>query len=372
MFQNSLKLLVVPKQSPIIFEVAFLHTSCVSESRIKRINRHKPYWHIKKLNKVEDEPLTKENKEFLASHITNQYRGPLKQELAPWPRGEWAPWARRCGVIGVKIGVQPLWLKNGKQIMTTMIHVKDNHVIRYSTKEEYERGLMAEKAARRSFPLQTPRHPSLGGVLVVGALSTDPQKYTKDYCGLFTGAGVMPKRFLARFPVTDNALIRPGTELTASHFSIGQTVDVLGRSIERGFQGGMKKWGFRGGPATHGVTKSHRRVGCIGSGRDKGRVWPGQKLPGNVGGRSVWQCGLTVWRVNHRESVLYVSGLSVPGNTGDVVQVCDTRVPGKRWEALGHGPAHFPTLFPEQQQEQQVEEWHPLVHQFTEDTIAYA
>ena len=52
------------------------------------------------------------------------------------------------------------------------------------------------------------------------------------------------------------------------------------------------RWGFHGMPATHGVTKSHRRPGCIGSGRDKGRVWPGQKLPGHVGGIYRWYRGI--------------------------------------------------------------------------------
>ena len=77
-----------------------------------------------------------------------------------------------------------------------------------------------------------------------------------------------------------------------------------------GFHGGMKRWGFHGMPDLHGVTKSHRRIGCIGSGRDKvplyilkgkisylfvqSRVWPGQKMPGNVGGKYRWACGLRV------------------------------------------------------------------------------
>ena len=64
---------------------------------------------------------------------------------------------------------------------------------------------------------------------------------SRDYCGLFTGSGVMPKRHLARFPVTDNALLQPGTPLSASHFTVGQWVDVFGRTQERGFQGGMKR-----------------------------------------------------------------------------------------------------------------------------------
>merc|ERR1712098_965953 len=174
------------------------------------------------------------------------------------------------------------------------------------------------------------------GMLVVGSHSTDPQKYTKDYCGLFTDAGLMPKRFLARFPVTENALIQPGTSL----------------------------------PASHGVTKSHRRPGCIGSGNDKSRVFPGQKMPGDMGGMFRWSCGLRVWRINHEESVIYVSGCSVMGNTGGVVQICDTRIPSKRWEALGRGPTHFPTAYPTD--ELSEEEYQDDVHKFTDPSIVYA
>ena len=55
----------------------------------------------------------------------------------------------------------------------------------------------------------------------------------------------------------------------------------------------MKRWGFAGMPAEAGVTKSHRRPGCIGSGRDKSRVWPGQKMPGHIGNATVKQVGIS-------------------------------------------------------------------------------
>ena len=67
-------------------------------------------------------------------------------------------------------------------------------------------------------------------------------------------------------------------------------------SARRGFQGVMKRWGFHGMPATHGVTKSHRRPGCIGSGRDKSRVWPGQKMPGHVGNAVIKQVAVSFLR----------------------------------------------------------------------------
>ena len=297
--------------------------------------------------------------------------GPLKSELAPWSKGNWEPWTRRCGVLGVKIGVQPLWLKNGRMIMTTMLHVTDNHVVKFIPRSSYDQSYMGQKDQRPLFtgPSRV-KGANIHGMLVVGSHSTDPQKYTKDYCGLFTDAGLMPKRFLARFPVTENALIQPGTNLTASHFSVGQWVDVFGRTQHRGFQGVMKRWGFAGMPATHGATKTHRRPGCIGSGNDKARVFPGQKLPGDVGGMFRWSCGLRVWRINHEESVLYVSGCSVMGKTGDVVQICDTRIPGKRWEALGRGPNYFPTAF--DSDELADEEYQDDVHKFSDPSIVYA
>lgn len=349
---------------------AHLHTTSQTLSRLKKVHRHKPFWHIKKLNKAPDEPITDSNEAFIQEMINEQYHGPLKPEFAPWPRGAWEPWSRRCGVWGIKIGVQPLWLKSGKIITTTMLHVTDNHVVRFVPIADFKRSVVAEKQARPTYIGLHDRGRNVHGVLMVGAISTDPQRYTKDYCGLFTDSGLMPKRYLARFPVSENALIRPGTPLTASHFTIGQAVDVSGRAIERGFQGVMKRWGFHGMPATHGVTKSHRAPGCIGSGRDKSRVWPGQKMPGHVGGNFVWKCGLTVWRINHKESVLYVSGTSVPGETGAAVQIMDTRLPRRRWDSMPEvRPARWPTAIEEDDLPE--EEFHPLVHQFTDPTIHF-
>ena len=64
---------------------------------------------------------------------------------------------------------------------------------------------------------------------MVGALSSDPAKFTKDYCGLFTSCGVAPKKKLCRFPVSDDAVVQPGTRLRAAHFQAGQFVDIIGR-----------------------------------------------------------------------------------------------------------------------------------------------
>lgn len=271
-----------------------------------------------------------------------------------------------------------MWLKDGRQVVTTMLHIQDNHVIKYTPRAAYQDSYMGERDQVAIFTGPGRRKAeNIVGFLTVGAISTDPQKYTKDYCGLFTESGVMPKRHLARFPVTENALIQPGTPLSVAHFTPGQFVDVYGRTQERGFQGVMKRWGFAGMPDTHGVTKSHRRPGNIGSGREKSRVWPGQKMPGWVGGQYRWMRGLRVWRINYAENVLYVSGTAVQGNVGSVLQVCDTKLKSKRWESLvkeglTEGPRHFPTAYEEAVAELEEEEYFEKIHNFKDPSIKFA
>ena len=108
-------------------------------------------------------------------------------------------------------------------------------MVKYIPPEDFSKTIVAQK---RSIPrIYGKDKPINRGCLVVGALSTDCQKYTKDYCGLFTESGVMPKKLLVRFPVSENALIQPGTPLNAAHFEPGQFIDVTARSSRRGYQG---------------------------------------------------------------------------------------------------------------------------------------
>lgn len=69
------------------------------------------------------------------------------------------------------------------------------------------------------------------GCLLVGAESTDPSFLTKEYCGIFKDSGVMPKKLLSRFYVDSNAYIPPGTPINASHFRVGDYVDVRGKTL---------------------------------------------------------------------------------------------------------------------------------------------
>ncbi|XDV34290.1 hypothetical protein PO909_004460 [Leuciscus waleckii] len=137
----------------------------------------------------------------------------------------------------------------------------------------------------------------------------------EGYLEIFRNAGVPPKQKLTTFCVSDNSIIKPGTPLYAAHFRPGQYVDVTAKTIGKGFQGVMKRWGFKGQPASHGQTKTHRRPGALG--------------PGGI------------WRVNTKYNVLYVNG-SVPGHRNCIVKVRDTVLP-TRFEKNKSPP--FPTFF---------------------------
>lgn len=180
--------------------------------------------------------ITKENQNFITEVLNDRYGAPkLVRGVQTYPKSvneslievkqvekpeQWHhKYQRRCGVIARKIGVLPIWQKNGTKITTTLLQIDDNHVIKYLDPSEYS-------------PTQKPRVKNLQkfGCVLVGAGSADPSLFTKEYCGLFKDSGVMPKRYIGRFLVTPAAKLLPGTPLTAAHFRVGDYVDVRGKT----------------------------------------------------------------------------------------------------------------------------------------------
>uniref|UniRef100_A0A1L8DRL5 Large ribosomal subunit protein uL3m n=1 Tax=Nyssomyia neivai TaxID=330878 RepID=A0A1L8DRL5_9DIPT len=329
-----------------------------------------PYWFVRKDRVKHDDGVSQENAQFIQEVVHDKYGVPslLKgvtgypnaSSSAPrpedLPKVEWKPSLRRSGVIARKIGQYPLWLKNGKKIRTTLLQIVDNHVIKYIPPGEFK-------------PTQEPKmkDPTKWGCLLVGAESVDPTLLTKEYCGLFKDSGVMPKSRLARFLISPEAQLQPGTPLNVSHFRVGDYVDVRGKTVNRGFQGVMKRWGFKGQPASHGQTKTHRRPGNIGGGGEKGRVWPGKKMPGHMGNRWRSMRGVRIWRINTKYNVMWVSGSAICGETNNYVYVFDTLLPLRRNTTA---PA-FPTHFEAPDEELPEDIWYDDVHNFTEPTITY-
>ena len=102
-------------------------------------------------------------------------------------------------------------------------------------------------------------------------------------------------------------------------FSIGQKVRVTGKSIGKGFAGNQKRWNFSRGPMTHG-SKNHRLPGSIGAGSTPGRVYPGKKMAGQLGGGTVTLKNTEVLYVNSEDNILVLKG-SVPGKKNTVLKI---------------------------------------------------
>lgn len=141
-----------------------------------------------------------------------------------------------------------------------------------------------------------------------------PHRLTQPVRGHFEAAGVPPRRLLREFRVDDSALLdgfHVGDQLGIEIFAVGERIDVRGISKGKGFQGVMKRWGFAGGPKSHG-SHFHRRPGSIGSIAGSGRVFKGRKLPGRMGGDRVTVRNLEILKVDQEQNLLVVKG-SVPG-----------------------------------------------------------
>ena len=140
---------------------------------------------------------------------------------------------------------------------------------------------------------------------------TQEKKLSKPVLGTFKKSGLKPFRMLKEVPRLPGAQYTIGQEFKVDMFNPGEKVDVKGTSIGKGFQGGMRRWHWQGGPKTHGST-SHRRVGSIGSSTTPGRVWKGHHMPGHMGDDTVTTFGLKVVKVDAGNNLMAVKG-AVPG-----------------------------------------------------------
>ncbi len=130
--------------------------------------------------------------------------------------------------------------------------------------------------------------------------------------GFFKKLKIAPRKVIKDLSKEAGVEYKVGDELKVDLFKEGDYVDVSGISIGKGFQGGMKRWHWKGGPRTHGST-SHRRVGSIGSTTTPGRVWKGHHMPGHMGAEKVTLQNLKIIRVDLENNILLVEG-GVPGH----------------------------------------------------------
>lgn len=231
---------------------------------------------------------------------------------------EWKPESKRTGVIGRKLGMMQLWDDWGTMHVVTVVHI------------ESEVTKVKEDVTPKGFCQ-----------LQLGGFEKNPMYTTKPLLGVFEKIGTTPKRKLIEFCVTPDALLPVGYKLSARHFLPGQFVDVKGVTKGKGFAGVMKRWGFAGQAATHGVSKTHRHLGSTGACQDPGRVWKGKKMPGNMGNKNKTAECLKVHKIDVNRNLLFLKG-AVPGVNGGFLKVSDSR---KKPHAAG-SPPPFPTFVP--------------------------
>ncbi|ONK63053.1 uncharacterized protein A4U43_C07F10930 [Asparagus officinalis] len=176
---------------------------------------------------------------------------------------------------------------------------------------------------------------------------------TKPEVGHFRAQGIPLKRKLKEFPVTEDALLPVGTPITVRHFVPGQHVDVIGITRGKGFQGGMKRWGFKGMPASHGTSLTHRNIGSTGQRDAPGKVFKGKKMPGHMGAAQRTVKNVWVYKIEPTRNLMWVKG-QVPGAEGNFVFIKDAvyKDPKKDKSLL----LPFPTYFvPEGEETDQLE-----------------
>ena len=164
----------------------------------------------------------------------------------------------------------------------------------------------------------------------VGFASIKEKHVKKPLLSYYKKLAVSPLKVIREFKSTDNKDYKVGQELKVDVFKKGDAVDVTGTSIGKGFQGGMKRWNWAGGPDTHG-SMHHRRVGSIGSSADPSRTLKGRNMPGHMGARRTTVQGLRIIDIDLDNNILTVKG-AVPSHKNAVIMI--RRSKKKAWKNL--------------------------------------
>jgi len=215
----------------------------------------------------------------------------------------------RTGMIAQKLGMTRVFKEDGTHLPVTVLKVDACQVVAVRTEEKD--GYTA---------------------LQLGAGNAKPNRVTKPERERFAKARVAPKKKLAEFRVSPDAVLDVGAELSVSHFAPGQKVDVTANTVGKGFAGVIKRWGFGGLHASHGVSVSHRSHGSTGNSQDPGRVFKGKKMAGHMGNRRVTTQNLEVVSVDEARGLILLHG-AVPGAEGGWVLVRDA-IKGKLPEGV--------------------------------------
>lgn len=200
------------------------------------------------------------------------------------------------GIIGTKLGMTQVFDEEGRAIPVTVVQAGPCPVTQIKTQETD--GYTAVQ---------------------VGYGSVKPKALNKPLLGHLAKSGASPVRHLLEYRLDNPSEYELGQAIQADVFSAGQLVDVTGTSIGKGFAGYQKRHNFKRGPMAHG-SKNHRLPGSTGAGTTPGRVFPGKRMAGRLGGKQVTIRKLTVVRVDPEQNLILIKG-AVPGKPGAILNI---------------------------------------------------
>jgi large subunit ribosomal protein L3 len=158
----------------------------------------------------------------------------------------------------------------------------------------------------------------------LGFGESKPRRMSGGELGHLKKTELPPLRYLREFRSQDDEALKAGDKLTVETFAVGERVDVVSTSKGKGFQGGVKRYHFRGGPKTHGQSDRQRAPGSRSSTTTPGRVYKGSRGPGHMGSDRVTSQNLRVELVDPERNLIGVFG-SVPGARGSIVVIKEAR-----------------------------------------------
>ena len=194
----------------------------------------------------------------------------------------------RTGALGTKKGMSAVYdIETGQRQAVTLVQMDQVQVVAHKTKNK--NGYYAVQ---------------------VGSGWKHPKNVTRPLLGHYAENGVSPKRHLVEFRVKDEkGLLGIGELIGAGWFQEGQFVDARANSRGMGFAGGMKRWGMKGQPASHGVSLTHRAMGSAGQSQGGGsRILPGKRMPGRMGGHQVTVQNIKVVKVDDEKGIVVLNG----------------------------------------------------------------
>jgi large subunit ribosomal protein L3 len=201
------------------------------------------------------------------------------------------------GLLGKKLGMTRVFRDDGRSVPVTVIEAGPCTVLQIKTPDKD------------------------GYCAIQLGFEDKKEKVTaKPQLGAFKAAKVTPKKFIREIRLPNVDELKVGDNIAVDMFESGDAVDITGTSIGKGFQGGVKRWNWAGGKASHG-SMHHRRVGSIGSGSsDPSRIYKGQHMPGRLGGERITVQNLEVVKVAKDNNLLLIEG-AVPGHKNSYVVI---------------------------------------------------